>query len=633
MKLPGNMSKIVGKTYRGQKDDEGRPHGYGIMEYAARNEKKYKYEGHFEHGVRSGYGVWHENIRFIREYEPWEWVQMGEYDSAGRLIHPNTKPGPYREIIDSWDEKFMGWWKNDDAVHSFDDRKYADWQTDQIEDEKFLSQFLDIRAVRKLPGSIVSKLYTGTSPYARYAYGLWLWATRKDSISLEKAFRIFEESAREGIADALQMLSRMYYLGEAYDEKTGRFVLDRRLSKELNAKAIEKGSIRAKLRCNKDLFYGTSEVESDRAAAIAEAERESSVFSESILWTEQLGWFYEIEGEKEKAIKAYEKCIINGYYAPIYDLALIYLQDGDDEYYEILMETGRWLGVPDCWASGMVDEKIWESLDDDERLDISRKLKNNLSDGVKRGSSVCAYVMADALLNGKYGFDIDLRQGKEYADIALTYGFNDALSLVIEAAETLDDPEFISDEELLILRYDALRYGIEEQLDYVISNKDRYIELGYGDDIEKVWMPLWRKNHPEARTQVSPSVIIIQPSGLASIVEADVFAMSYREMRQLIDAEGLDAVHFSEPLNRITEVCRFIGYRVAMYADRDGYAKDLADNPIGTLLYGSGAEIRGAVLIVLEDNRHDTYPFHFQEDLDNVISEISNIAGGLIRRC
>ena len=33
MKLPENMSKIAGKTYKGQKDDEGRPHGHGIMEY------------------------------------------------------------------------------------------------------------------------------------------------------------------------------------------------------------------------------------------------------------------------------------------------------------------------------------------------------------------------------------------------------------------------------------------------------------------------------------------------------------------------------------------------------------------------------------------------------------------------
>ena len=633
MKLPENMSKIVGKTYTGQKDDEGRPHGHGVMEYLTSGEKKYKYEGHFEHGVRSGYGVWHETIRFIREYEPWEWAQMGDYDSAGRLIHPNTKPGPYKEVVDSWVEEFRGWWRNDDAVQDFKGKKFGEDKFEFTEDKAFLSHFLDFRAVRKLPGSIISKLNIAQEPYARYAYAAWLWASNQDSHSLKTVFRIFEDSARAGVPDALQMMSRMYYLGEAYDEETGKFVMDRKLSQELTIQAIEKGSILAKLRNNKNLFFGTSEVEENRAAAIAEAERESSaIFSETILWTEQLGWFYEIEGEREKAIKAYEKCIINGYYAPIYDLALMYLEDGDEDYYKTLMKIGIELEVPDCRILGMENEFRWESLSGDERLDIYRQMKRNLPIGIAQGSGVCAYILADALLNGKFGYDIDLRMGKEYAEIALTYGYNTAANLVIEAAETLDDPEFMSDDDLLRLRYDALRYGIEEQLDYVIRNKETYIEMGYGDQIEKVWMPMWKKNHPQAKTQVSPSAIIIKPSGIASVVEADIFCMSYREMAQLIGAEGLDAVHFSDPLTKITEACKLKNYKVAMYVDRDGYAKDLEDNAIGTILYGRGSEMRGAVIICLEDNRYDTHSFHFQEDIENVLAEISKLTNGLVRR-
>lgn len=69
-----------------------------------------------------------------------------------------------------------------------------------------------------------------------------------------------------------------------------------------------------------------------------------------------------------------------------------------------------------------------------------------------------------------------------------------------------------------------------------------------------------------------------------------------------------------------------------MYVDRDGYAKDLADNSVGTILYGRGSEIRGAVILALEDRRYDTYSFHFQEDLDEVFNEISNMTGGLVRR-
>ena len=634
MNLLVDMPKFVSTRYNGQKDDEGRPNGHGVMEYLTSSSKKFKYEGHFVHGVRSGYGVWYELSRYIREYEEWEWVQMGEYDSCGRLIHPNTKPGPRKEVIESWNQTFRGWWRNDDASHKFDYTrgKYAADDLELTEDDKFLTYFHDFKAIRKLPKSMVSKLKRSTKPCARYGYGVWLWLTHKDSESLKTAFKIFEESAANGIADALQMLSRMYYLGEAYDEHAGKFVMDRKLSMELQAQAIEKGSITAKLRRNKDLYLGSAEFKADKEAAIAVAERESSaIFSESILWTEQLGWFYQVEGETDKAINAYDKCIVNGYYAPILDQALIALDEEDFEYYETLMKIGMELGIPECYALGFEQESCWESLNNQDKLKIHARLKRNLPEGVLLGSAFCAYLMADVLLNGKFGFDIDFVKGKEYADIALTYGYNDAATLLIEAAETLQDLEFMSDEELLRLRYDVLRYGVNDQLDYVIKNKDTYVAMGYGDDMESTWMPLWKKRHPSVKTQIAPSVILIQPSGEVSVIEADIFAMSYREMCQLLDAEGLDAVHFSEPLNQITKNCGFKGYQLAMYTDRNGYAKDLPDNAIGTILYGHGAEIRGAVIIALEDNKYDTYSFHFQEDLDKVFDEISTLTGGLIR--
>ena len=632
MKLPENPSKITRKTYQGQKDEEGRPHGHGVMEYVSSASKKYKYEGHFEHGVRSGYGVWSESVRFIKEYEEWEWVQMGEYDSAGRLIHPNTKPGPYKEVVDSWNEKFSGWWRNDDAVQDLLGKKYAEDTFDFTEDAKFLSRFHDFVAVRKLPMPLVSKLWNSTAPYARYGYGVWLWASRNDETSLKTAFQIFEESASAGIADAFYMLSRMYYLGEAYDEQAGKFVMDRKLSMELLAQAIEKGSIIAKLRRNRTLYLGTPEVEADIAAAIAEAERESSaIFSESILWTERLGWLYEMEGETEKAVKAYDKCIANGYYPPIYDLAWIYLQDGDDKYYETLMELGMKLGVPDCYVLGCEYELRWDELDDYDKKKLHDRMKHNLQQGINKGSGACAYILADAFLNGKYGYNIDLDKGMGYAQVAVTYGFNTAFNLMIQAAETLQAPEFMSENEILKLKYDALRYGLDEYLDEVIRNKDAYVAMGYGDEIDSIWMPVWKKKHPAPKTQIDPTAIIIQPSGVVSFVNDDIFSMSYREMAQLIGAEGLDAVHFSEPLNQITKACKFKGYQLAMYVDRNGYAKDLEDNAIGTILYGRGSEIRGAVIIALEDNRYDTHSFHFQEDLDNVISEISDMTGSLIR--
>ena len=67
------------------------------------------------------------------------------------------------------------------------------------------------------------------------------------------------------------------------------------------------------------------------------------------------------------------------------------------------------------------------------------------------------------------------------------------------------------------------------------------------------------------------------------------------------------------------------------YADKDGYVKGLPDNSVATVLYGGGAEIKGAVIIALEDHRYDTYSFHFQEDIDTLITEISRMTGDLLR--
>ena len=120
MKFLSTLTKIVGSRYDGPMDDKGLPHGYGTMVYSTKTEKQYKYEGNFVHGVRSGYGVWYESIRLIREYEPWEWAQMGDYDSAGRLIHPNTKSGPRKEVITTWNVIFKGLWENNDAVQKCD---------------------------------------------------------------------------------------------------------------------------------------------------------------------------------------------------------------------------------------------------------------------------------------------------------------------------------------------------------------------------------------------------------------------------------------------------------------------------------------------------------------------------------
>ena len=128
-----------------------------------------------------------------------------------------------------------------------------------------------------------------------------------------------------------------------------------------------------------------------------------------------------------------------------------------------------------------------------------------------------------------------------------------------------------------------------------------------------------------------PSVILIWPSGHLEVVEADVSQMkSYREIaEELIRADGLDAVHFSPALTQVKEIVGLSMY-VAMYVDRDANAKALPDNAIGTILYGQGSEIRGPIIISLEDQRYDCYSFTTLDDLVDTYNAINDVCGGLL---
>ena len=132
------------------------------------------------------------------------------------------------------------------------------------------------------------------------------------------------------------------------------------------------------------------------------------------------------------------------------------------------------------------------------------------------------------------------------------------------------------------------------------------------------------------KTEIVPTVLVIHPSGYTEFVEADVNPMSFREMGALIDAESVDAVHFSEPLAKITKTCG-LKRKVTMYVDKEAMMKDLEDNAVATILYGQGYEIRGAIIIAMEDDRYDTYSFDTEEDIENVFEAIDDMTG-LLRR-
>ena len=132
------------------------------------------------------------------------------------------------------------------------------------------------------------------------------------------------------------------------------------------------------------------------------------------------------------------------------------------------------------------------------------------------------------------------------------------------------------------------------------------------------------------KTEINPTILVIHPSGYTEFLETDVNPVPLNELGALIDAEKLVSVHFSDALGQITKECG-LTKNVMMYVDKDAMIKNLEDNPVATMLYNCDCEIRGSVIIALEDAEYINYAFDTEEDIENVFESIDELTGLLIR--
>ena len=121
----------------------------------------------------------------------------------------------------------------------------------------------------------------------------------------------------------------------------------------------------------------------------------------------------------------------------------------------------------------------------------------------------------------------------------------------------------------------------------------------------------------ESKTEITPTVIIIEPSGFTDFIEVDSKMMSLQELAELIDADNLISINNSDSLSEITDSC-VLNKQVTIYADIDGIGKDLKCNQAATMLTDNAHEIRGAIIIAMEDSEHNIFPFDTDEDIEDV---------------
>ena len=105
---------------------------------------------------------------------------------------------------------------------------------------------------------------------------------------------------------------------------------------------------------------------------------------------------------------------------------------------------------------------------------------------------------------------------------------------------------------------------------------------------------------------IAPTFIIAQTNGLARPFqsEAEDWQQLDADLGEQIGAERLEVVRYTAPLNELSKRVGLVGCHLVFLVDRNGYAKeDIGDNMTGTILYGSGAEIRGDIIFALETDK------------------------------
>ena len=520
-----------------------------------------------------------------------------------------------------------------------------------IPGKEFLNRFLDKRDMFLLSPAMVEKLRGSNDPCGKYGYGRWLYVTapeNKENLCIVRD--CIEFAAESGIPDAVYMLSRLYYYGNYIDKESGIMLLDRKKAGELLAKAKSKGSELAKLQICDDEFFTACRLKKSVAPVMRKIKREVAKPGASLLWKELQGWVYEHMGKNDEAITLYEECVEGGLLHCIPWLACNYYSRGNIAYYESLMEEGIEKEVPSCFTLGIEEESNWEKYDDEARVEIHRQLDINLRRGSELGCVTCTCYLAKYLHKGLMGYERDDIEAMKYARKGIDRGDIECCKIAFDifwwCSGILPEEMNLTKEEALMMRLRALRYASDAEAwsimhDYVLDYRKELQKMGYADELN-----YWKDfcgiparyfededddGACEDETAINPMVLVIHPSGLTDFVDTESKELSYTSLMELIDADGCDAVHYSAALDRITKDCG-LGKNVAFYVDRNAIAKDLPDNAVATMLYGHGYEIRGAIVVALEDKKYSTRSFNSEEDAEAVFDAINEFTGGLLRR-
>ena len=506
-------------------------------------------------------------------------------------------------------------------------------------DREFLQHFLTRWHTLSISPEMVERLKNSDDYYACYGYGRWLYFTNPDGNSLKEAQDKLTLAANYGgVADAFAALAPMHYDGMVENN-----MANHEMHAFLMYKAQTEGSELAQYLTLINTIFGDYGFKKDpaEAADILEKHLEKHPDSDPIYW-DLLGMAHE-QLEHDEAIKYFQKSIEMGNSESYYSLAFYYYNKGDKKLFQKFAEEGMAKGSVNCHRvlASFMDPEEFEALTVEKQKELHEEMDRGLRYAVEHYDRRACYLLAFYLYYGQLGYDSNATEAIRIAKRGCELGYGlcfELLATIHDNDENIPDEMRISQKELAVLYLQALRMDVisNEALEKVArAYMAKQLPL-QDEEIEKMWLPkYYEQSIAEEENPDGTGVLLVYPQGFFYAFEVDTETFdTLSDLAEIIDARGVDMVHYSEPLNRMTKVlCRgeHKDCHIAMLVDRDSYAKDLPDNMPGTLLYGHGMEIRGTVILLLEDDKYNLKPIKGVAFFNMCIKMLNAATAGLTR--
>ena len=505
-------------------------------------------------------------------------------------------------------------------------------------DREFLKHFLTRWRTLSISSEMVERLKNSDDYYACYGYGRWLYFANPDGQSLKEAQEKLTLAANYGyVADAFAALASMCYEGAVEMDKA-----DLEMQAFLMYKAEQEGSELAQYLTLFSTIYGAYGFTKDLASAadILKKHLEKHPDSDPIYW-DLLGQAIE-DTDKVEAFKCYMKSIEMGNNESYYSLAYFFNNNNDKAKARQYAEEGMAKGAVNCHAAlaDFMTQEEFLSYSEEEQKKLHEEIDHGLRYAIDHYDRYACVLLASIFYTGEFGYDANTAEAIRIAKRGCEMGSPGCFELhaLIQCLdEDIPEESRVSDRERAKLCLQALRHDIisDTVLEEVARAYVQNLLPANNEEIEKQWLKkYYEQSMEEDKSPNSTGLLKIYPQGIIYAEEIDQESFdSLSELGRFIDADGVDVVHYSDLLNRMSKVvcCGDHKKHIAMLVDRNGYAKDLPDNMPGTILYGHGMEMRGTVMLVLEDENYKLLPIKGLRAFNLCVKMLEAATDGLTR--